>query len=275
MKKKIFIILSVVIVAMIFTTAQICNQCGVQPTSETQQEQKQESTKQQSNQTSGTSQDTAGTSKESTDTKSSNSSSGGKIEITDIIVGDVIDEHVEPADLLFTDSTYTCYPVMVIPPDGTETYSWSVSGGSNDNGAFYMQWETPSDEGTYTINLDITKDDGSSGAFSKDVFIEFLYAVDEPPLTPTIIDIEISGSDDGNYYANTIYTFNVATTEPFDMIDQYIINVTSGTVLSHLGGIMEWESPDVATDCTITADILDIDGNIMDSKSKVITILNQ
>ena len=267
-KKASFTIISIIIVALLFTTAATCNLCGIQPGVEAQQEQKQENSKQQSKQTSGTSQESSGN-------QSSDKSVNKKIEITDIIVGDVIDEHVEPADFLFTDATYTCYPVMAISPDGTETYDWSVSGGSNDNGAFYMQWQTPSDEGTYTVSLDITKDDGSSGSISEDFFVEFLVAVDEPPQTPTIIDIEISGSDDGNYYANTIYTFNVATTEPFDMIDQYIINVTSGTVLSHLGGIMEWESPDVATDCTITADILDIDGNIMDSKSKVITILNQ
>ena len=278
MKKKIsFIIISIVITTVLFTTAATCNLCAIQPGDETQTEQKQESTKQQSRQTSGTSQDkedkSQDTTKDSSDSKSSDSSSKTTIEITDIVVGDVIDEHVEPADFLFTDSTYTCYPVLASPPDGIETYDWSVSGGSSDNGAYYMQWETPPDEGTYTISLDIIKDDGSSGTFSKDVFVEFLFVEVEPPQAPTIIDIEISGDTaDGKYLANTIYRFNVSTTESFDMIDQYIITVTSGTVLSQLGGIMEWESPNELGDCIITANILDIDGNIMDTMSKVMKI---
>ena len=273
MKNKIpFIIISIMIAVILFTTAATCNLCGIQPSGETRSEQKEENTKQDSKQASSESQESDGKSKSSAGQSKDSSDSKSNIEITDIIIGDIIDEHVEPVDFLLTDSTYTCYPVLATPPDGTETYKWSVSGGSNDNFTFYMQWNTPPDEGTYTVSLEITKDSGSSGKIAKEFQINLSSAIGEPLPTPTIVDIEVSGSSDGHYYANTSYVFNIITEGPTELIDRTVLTVSKGTILSNFGNEWGWESPDTPGECIITANILDEFSNIMDTKSIVLTI---
>ena len=274
-KSKLFIILVILTIISLLATAALCNMCQFQPVQTTEDE----NTKDDSSKTTESKKTDSNTS--SAETPDSNKKDDSKqaadkdIDITDIVIGIVTDEHVEPESVIYTDSTYTCYPVFATPVDGKEKYDWSVSGGSNDNSAFYMQWNTPLDEGTYSITINVTRDDGSTGKFTRDVLVE-LPPLGEPPKPPTIVDIRIyvpeGEVDDGHYYTNKVYKVVPMVDGANELIDNYGYSFSAGTVLSSGSGIFEWQSPDVPGDVTINIDIRDSSGNIIDEEIIVITI---
>ncbi len=261
-KSKLFIILVILTIISLFATAALCNMCQFQPVQTTDGE----NAKDDSSKTTESKKADSKTS--SSEKKDDNQAAADKnIKITDIIVGKYTDDHVELESVLFTDSTYTCQPVFADPTDGKEKYDWSVSGGTSDNSTYFMAWDTPLDEGNYTITLNVTKDDGSSGKFTKDVLVE-IPPLGEPPQPPTIVDIRIyvpeGEVDDGHYYTNKVYKVVPMVDGANELIDNYGFSFSAGTVLSSTSGIFEWQSPDVPGSVTINIDIRDSSGNIMD-----------
>jgi hypothetical protein len=276
-KNKLFVILAMITIILLLATAAICNQCSFQGDAGKGLEQSTDSadkSKDTDNKSNGSKQDDGKSKDDNKGGKDKSSGADSKIEITDIVVGDVIDEHVEPVDILFTNSTYTCYPVLVDPPDGSETYDWDVSGGTNDNGSFYMQWETPPDEGTYSITLGMRNGAGVSGSKSVDITINPDSALGEPPQGPVIQAVNVLGADPGPSVATfAVYTIEVIADDPASIVDHYDFDAGCGNLLVKNNNIIEWESPDFEGDCDITAHIVDIDGNFLDSKTITVTVV--
>jgi len=303
-KKRLFIILLSLLAILIFATAATCNMCGVEVTDEGSGDQgslqgdntatgsssgnnqgsqgnnngnndnnqgSQESTNNNNAGNGNNNQDPGnsnnGDSQQGNDSK--NDQQDNNIEITGIVVGDVVDEHVEPAPFLYTDSTYTCYPVLAIPPDGTETYNWSVSGGSSDNGAFYMQWNTPSDEAFYTITINIHRGD-SWGFYNEDFYIEPETAMGPPLEGPQITGVEVINAENNTMDLNTEYNIAPIYTDPNNMIRSFHYEVSQGTDIGVWDEKLYYRSPDFETDVNIT--IIAIDDNLDEMIRETFTI---
>lgn len=274
-KKRFFTIILILISLLLFITAATCSMCGVELTDESGQTQNDQSNtegsanaedvqgnSQPSGQSSQVNNGNSNGNNQDPDSNNGNSQpndgnnngqQANSIEITGIVVGDVVDEHVEPAPFLFTDSTYTCYPVMTDPAEGTETYSWSVTGGSNDDGAFYMQWNTPSDEGLYTISVTINRGD-SWDSYNEEFYIETETAMGSPLEGPQITGIEVMYGNDtfNNMNLDKDYKIEPLFHDPNLMIAFFSYEVDQGTILGVDNNILRYRSPDYETDVNIT-----------------------
>ena len=284
LKNKLFILLTLIILIMVFATAATCSMCGVEIADGDGQKEPSDNISGDSasdedypkddNKTQQSSQ-----SKDADNSKNNQGSgnqndqqqNGGKdnqqknnqdynIEITDIVLGDVVDEHVEPAPFVFTDSYYTCYPVINTPLDGTETYDWGVSGGSSDNGGFYMQWNTPSGEGYYTISLNVHMGD-AWGFYNEDFYVEPKTDMGPPLEGPQITGIDIIDQDSGDYVdildVDKEYTIVVRFTDPNDLLNSIQADVNCGTIRIIVENNIAWKSPTFETDCILTVYLVD------------------
>lgn len=288
-KIKLFIVLAFLTLFLLISVSATCSMCGVQVSDAEVQGQSEQNDEDNNTDQSGPSsndqnsqspsQSSDSQKKDDKDTKDGKSASDDKdssqqgdsdgqqntnTEITDIIVGDVVDEHVEPADFFFTDSTYTCYPVLTIPPDGTEIYNWGVSGGSCDNGAFYMQWTTPLDEGWYTVTLNLHKGD-NWGFFNKDFYIEPKTDMGPPLEGPQITDLIVSGAQGSNGIMdiNTQYDLIAVYTDPNNLVKFIDFDVDIGTKVNIFNDELRYNSPDFETDVNITVYAKDSKYNVI------------
>jgi hypothetical protein len=279
MKKNIlFIIISVLVVIVFLSTAALCNMCGISLVSDAEQEndsdgspdsEKSGDSKTKSSSSSSESQD----SKSANEDKSSGDTKNGQvsIKIKDIVIGDLVNNNVSAVKDLLADNSYTCQPVFETAPDGKEKYNWSVSGGSCDNHTMLMQWNTPSNEGTYTVKLDVTRADGSMGATSKDVYINPSAILGEPPQPPFIVEIRLydtPGNDHGgHYYAGYSYQVVALVDGANELIDSTDFSATAGSKSVSIDGSLSWETPIDPQLVTITVMIYDSFKNMLDSKS--------
>jgi len=284
-KSALFLIISIITIIFLFSTAALCNMCGLSLVSDAEKASSRDNDSEGSSGSgkSGDSKTKSSSSSESQDSKSADDgkssgdtkkdkSSQASIKIKDILIGDLINNNVSPVKDLLANNSYTCQPVFETAPDDTEKYNWSVSGGICDNHTMLMQWNTPSDEGTYTVKLNVTKADGSTGSKSKDVYINPSAILGEPPQPPFIADIRIydtpGNNHGGHYFAGFLYQVVPLVDGANELIDSIDLSATAGNTRVDVGDYtLFWEAPGNPQKVTITVMIYDSSGNLWDSKS--------
>ena len=284
MKKNIlFIIISVLVVVVFLSTAALCNMCGLSLVSDEEKAGSQDNDSQDSSGSgkSGDSKSKSGSSSsESQDSKNADEGkssgdtkkSSGSIKIKDIVIGDLVNNSVSPVKDLLANNSYTCQPIFEASTDGTEKYSWSVSGGNCDNHTMLMQWNTPDTEGTYTVKLDVAKADGSTGSASRDVYINPSAILGEPPQPPFIAEIRLydtpGNNHGGHYYAGFLYQVVPLVDGANELIDSIELSATAGNTLIDVDDhTLFWETPANPQLVTITVIIYDSSKYMLDSKS--------
>ncbi|MBM3700848.1 MAG: hypothetical protein FJW68_08080 [Actinobacteria bacterium] len=278
MKKSIcFTIISILAIIVLLSTAAVCNMCGLSlaKNPDLKENSAEDNEKAGANSKKKTGKD-AGQDTKSADSNISgdskkDASSSGEIKIYGIIIGEYIKGKVENVDFLLADRIYSCHPDLLDLPDGTETYSWKVSGGSFDSNSYLMSWSTPSNEGWYTVELNMSKKNGSKGNVKTRVYINPSSILGEPLdpiIMPRIADIRVSpvsGIADNNYYTLTEYDVLPYMDGTLDLIKRVDFSVSAGDIIAKDNVMMRWRAPGAPQPVTITVTIYDISGIVLDS----------
>ena len=270
-KNKLYIVLVILTITFLFATAAVCTQCGVLG------DEGEEAGDTDDNRKSADADD-SGKEGESKDTNGDKNDSDKKDEPKPedkksdenkppAIAGIYLDS-LDPVDyFFFTSETYTVRADAADPEGSNLTYKWSGDGTIASGDLNPMTWTAPDSEGVYKITVEVTDEEGSTADRTADVTVEVDSAIGEPLKWPEILDVEISGSNDGLYYQHTVYTIQVIDDDPNGLIDKYEFDCNLGNLGQVSANTVEWESPGDAVDCYITAYILDSDGSILDEKT--------
>ena len=271
-KNKLYIVLVILTITFLFATAAVCTQCGVLGDEGEKSGDADDSKKSADADDSGKegeSKDTNGDKKDS-DKKDEPKPEDKKSDDENkkpIIAGIYIDG-LDPAQNYFlTNKTYTVKAEAEDPEGSSLTFKWSGDGIIVGEDINPTTWTAPDSEGCYEITVEVTDDKGSTATLTEDVTVEVDSAIGEPLKWPEILDVEISGSDDGLYYQHTVYTIQVIDDDPNGLIDKYEFDCNLGNLGQVSAYTVEWESPGDAVDCYITATILDSEGTILDEKT--------
>ncbi len=275
-KNKLYIVLVILTITFLFATAAVCTQCGVLG------DEGEEAGDTDDNRKSADADD-SGKEGESKDTNGDKNDSDKKDEPKPedkksdenkppAIAGIYLDS-LDPVDyFFFTSETYTVRADAADPEGSNLTYKWSGDGTIASGDLNPMTWTAPDSEGVYKITVEVTDEEGSTADRTADVTVEVDSAIGEPLKWPEILDVEISGSDDGLYYQHKVYTIQVIDDDPNGLIDKYEFDCNLGNLGQVSDNTVEWESPGDAVGCYITAYILDSDGSILDDKTIKIKI---
>ncbi|MBC8386441.1 MAG: hypothetical protein H8E13_00065 [Actinobacteria bacterium] len=271
-KNKLYIVLVILTITFLFTTAAVCTQCGVLG------DEGEEAGDADDNRKSADADD-SGKEGESKDTNGDKNDSDKKDEPKPedkksddenkqpVIAGIYLDVLDPVHNYFLTNKTYTVKAEAADPEGSNLTFKWSGDGIINGEDINPMTWTAPDSEGVYKITVEATDEKGSTAAMTADVTVEVDSAIGEPLKWPEILDVEILGSNDGLYYQHTVYTIQVIVDDPSGLIDEYAFACNVGDLGQVSAYTVEWESPGDAVDCYITASILDSDGSILDEET--------
>jgi len=265
-KNKIYIILVILTIAFLFTTAAVCTQYGIQGDVE---EEAGDDDERKSADT-----DNSGKKEESKDTESDKKDEPkpedekGDDENKKPVISGIYLDGLDPVDYyFFTNDTCTVRAEAIDPEGSSLIFKWSGDGIIAGEDINPMTWTAPDSEGVYKITVEVTDEKGNTATMTADVTIEVDSIIGEPLKWPEILDVEISGSDDGLYYQHTTYTIQVFVDDPNGLIDEYRYDCNFGNIIWINEHTVEWESPGDAVDCYITATILDSEGIILDEET--------
>jgi hypothetical protein len=287
-KNKLYIVLVILTITFLFTTAAVCTQCGIlgdegeeaadadnnKKSADTDDSKKSADADDSGKE--GESKDTNGDKKDSDkkdEPKQENKKSDDENK-QPVIAGIYLDS-LDPIDyFFFTSETYTVRADATDPEGGSLTFKWSGDGNIIGEDINPMTWTAPDSEGVYKITVEVTDEKGGTAKRTADVYVNLKSVVVEPPKGAAILDIEIVGSGgDGKYYRDTAYMIQVTVDDPLNEIAwyHYAVNVT-GFAVSAATDWCSFRTPDTAGDIDIVVGIADKDDNIIDEKTKTIYI---
>jgi len=146
-------------------------------------------------------------------------------------------------------------------PDGDElSYEWSTTGGNITGTGSQVIWTAPEEVGMYDITVVVEDSQGR-----KDTTSIALIASNGPP--PTIEDLIVTAEHE--YLKETATGYKVAKTYDYH-IECIALNISGelvyewscdGGEISGEGSLITWTAPDLESDVTATAKVLDDIGN--------------
>jgi len=146
-------------------------------------------------------------------------------------------------------------------PDGDElSYEWATTGGNITGTGSQVIWTAPEEVGMYDITVVVEDSQGR-----KDTTSIALIASNGPP--PTIEDLIVTAEHE--YLKETATGYKVAKTYDYH-IECIALNISGelvyewscdGGEISGEGSLITWTAPDLESDVTATAKVLDDIGN--------------
>ena len=183
MKKKLYLILSILIIIFLLSSAAICNSCQAQNSEETlnqaleEDNQKKETEKELAEKEKYEADLNKGSNTTSGENKSGNndSQSTNNANNNPIINGIIISaldssETAHSKEEWYVDANQQNFLTADVsdPDNDILTYKWSADGGLFDNpAAFKVIWSAPAFPETYHINIEISDGKGGKASFSK------------------------------------------------------------------------------------------------------------
>lgn len=252
MKKKLYLILSILIIISLLSSAAICNLGQAQSSEEAKnqavEEGNQKKEVEKDNKTG------------SNDSQSANQSNNNPI-INGIIISDLngLETGYSNEEWLVEHSVQFYLTGDVSDPDNDPlTYKWSADGGSFDNtSAPKVVWTAPEFPETYKIYLEINDERGGIASFSKELIVVDTSDV-KSGSPPQINDIVIN---DSPLYCDKTYEVEVIASDPDNDIDFYSLIPSDGTLLNQRVNVMDWITPVDPGNYTITVKVVDKAGN--------------
>ncbi len=285
-KNKLYIVLVILTITFLFTTAAVCTQCGIlgdegEEAADADNNKKSADTDDSKKSADA---DDSGKEGESKDTNGDKKDSDKKDEPKQedkknddenkkpVIAGIYLDS-LDPIDyFFFTSETYTVRADATDPEGGSLTFKWSGDGTIVGEDINPMTWTAPDSEGVYKITVEVTDEKGGTAKGTADVNV-VEGKVGDVLITPEIGKIEVRGADDnGRYYTNNIYNIHVNVKDPDKMVKYYHYTVSGGKKIEASANTMKWETPDTEGDYIIKVEIYDKDQVKLDEKSKTVTV---
>ena len=255
MKKKLYLVLSILTIIFLLSSAAICN-LGQTQSSEEGQSQDIEESNTSSNKSSEATTASTAESKSSADNKDNQSQSSSKSsqnsppEITDLSISE---------GTIFTGSICDVL-VTAIDQDGDNlSYEWSADGGTFDDISLeHTEWTAPPTSGTYNLTVVVNDGKGGSDSKTKTVRVEEMSAADN---SPVISDIENDYS--GNNILPTNSTVHIIghVSDPNNDIKEYSFSVTGGNLSGQMSNEIDWDTPSQEGTYRITLTVTDQEGN--------------
>ena len=257
MKKSVlFLIISIITIIFLFSTAALCNMCGLSLVSDAEKAGSQENDSQDSSgsEKSGDSKSKSGSSSNSSDSKekSDNKSKNNPPEIVSIKISD---------DDLFTNLIYEITSEVRDADNDTISYSWSADGGTFDNPkASTVMWTAPGFPETYHIKLEVNDGKGGSDAETKTIRVEEIGQDKKIPQDSPPVITGITILPDGTICADNTYTIWCYTDLPGGVVS-FDFDAGGGSLRDQNLNSIVWETPDTPGDYLIIVTITDINGN--------------
>jgi len=280
MKKKHYLVLSILAIITLLTTAAVCNFGQAQNSTGVLEEESQNSSAKKD------SSDSANNSESTPESKTENSSSSDSgikdepkpednksaDENKPPVISGIYLDGLDPIDYyFFTNDTYTVRAEAIDPEGDSLTFKWSGDGTITGSDINPMTWTAPASEGVYNITVEASDDKGATSNFTSDIYVNAKTAVGDPPKGAEILNIEVISSD-GKYYKNTEYRVEVTIADPLNEVKwyEYVVNGVGIAALT-----VNWTiftTPDSEGNIDIRILIADKDGNYLNEKTRTIYI---
>lgn len=298
MKKRLYLVLSILTLIILLTTAALCNLGGTQSNEETHAnvtegsdqakgEKKDSSVvpKSSDSVSEATTSSTASANSDNKDTAKSADNKSASENKPPVISGIYLDG-LDPIDyFFFTGDTYTIRAEAIDPEGGSLTFSWSGDGTISGNDMNPMTWTAPASDGVYNITVEATDDKGATSAFTADIYVNPKAAVGDPPKEnnpPKLGVISISG--DGvtkqaigektiSVFEATDYWISINASDPDGDNLSYTWSVTGGTINYPDNSPPVWTTPQLGDgsylNVILTVTVDDGRGGIADKSADI------
>jgi len=274
LKKKLYLVLSILTIVFILSSAAICNlgknltegvlediakdiNQGIGSSDDSEKDSTNKGTSSDGTSSDGTSSDgTSSGNKDSKDSKNSSNSQNSSPVINSMDLN---------SDEFFPNNQYTFTCDVTDLDNDTIYYDWHVDAGTLDNHeAATVIWTTPGSNGIYDIELKVSDGWGGSDFVTKTV------AVGKVPQNapPVIQDIAIY--PDGSKYTDNTYEIWCYSTDPNNSIINFDFNITGGNLHNQDANIIKWDTPNAPGTYKVTVTVTDKEGNIVTSSKDVV-----
>ena len=277
MKKKLYLVLPVLTIIFILSSAAICNlgetlTDGVNEDKTAGNVIEEDSTgKSSSGQSSGSgsddsSGDDSSSSSSSNNGSTSSSSDSSKPGSKDVKGNNppVINSVKFDSNQFFPNQQYKITSDVTDPDNDTVYYNWHTDGGTfNDSESPAVIWTTPGTNGIYIIELDVS--DGWGG---NDLMSETVSVGGVPQNAPPVIQ-EIAVYPDGSKYTDNTYDIWCYVSDPNSSITNYSFSITGGVLHNQDANIIKWDTPAAPGTYTVTVTVSDKEGNNVTSSRDI------
>jgi hypothetical protein len=266
MKKKLYLILSILTIIILLATAAICNLGGTQGDEETQAQ-----ATEGSDQGKVSKKDSSGAVKSSDsahESNTENSASGGSDKKDESksddnksagenkppVISGIYLDGLDPIDyFFFTGDTYTVRAEAIDPENGSLTFSWSGDGTIAGSDINPMTWTAPATEGVYNITVEATDDKGATSDFTSDIYVNVKSSAgqQEPNNPPVLGEIQVCG--DGtiapvagdDFWDDIYYNLYIQAMDPDGDNLSYSWTVTVGKISNPNSNPARWDVPKI------------------------------
>jgi hypothetical protein len=276
LKKKLYLVLSVLIIVFILSSAAICNlgdnlkgDISEDKIASSSQDNDagSKSEKDSTNKSSSSQSDDSASNNSSSDSSSSSSSSNNGSDSKDSKGNNppVINFIKFDSDEFFPNQQYTITSDVSDPDNDTVYYNWHADGGKfNDSELPSVIWTAPNTNGIYIIDLDVSDGWGGSDFISETVSVGGVAKNAQPIIQ------EIAVYPDGSKYTDNTYEIWCLVTDPNSSTTNFDFSITGGVLHDQNANIIKWDTPAAPGTYTVTVTVTDKEGNNVTSSRDII-----
>ncbi len=265
-KKNLYLILSVLFIVSVLSTAAICNlgenlSSGILENKNVQNDGQSKSSTDDSKKdsTDSNSSGSVSTDSDSNDNKDSKNPSNTQNNPP------LINSIKLDSDIFFPNLQYKLTCDVTDPDNNTIFYDWHVDAGSIDSPESSTAiWTTPASNGLYDIILTVS--DGWGGS---DSMTETIPVGGVPKNAAPVID-EIAVYPDGSKYTEDTYEIWCLCADPNNSIINFDFKITGGTLHDQDANIIKWDTPNAPGTYTVTVTVADKEGNTTTSPKDIV-----
>jgi hypothetical protein len=265
MKKKLYLILSILTVIILLATAAICNVGGTQGDKgsqalATEGSDQGETAKKDSSGAPKSSDSAPETAAASTSSGDSDKKDEPKPDDNNAdenkppVISGIYLDGLDPIDYyFFTNDTYTVRAEATDPEGGNLTFNWSGDGTIAGIDINPMTWTAPASEGVYNITVEATDGKGATSDFTSDIYVNVKSSAgqQEPNNPPSLGEILVC--DEGTitpverdlFIDDIFYNLYIQAVDPDGDNLTYTWTVTVGTISNPNSNPARWDIPKI------------------------------
>jgi hypothetical protein len=281
LKKKLYLLLSILTITFILSSAAICNLGesltkgvsgdGIAKDKSQSNDLRDNSKKDPTNK--GNSSEGTGSSSTGSDNTGSDSTGSGNKDSKKDSKSSPKSQNNPPvikyikfdSDKFFPNQQYKITSDVTDPDNDTIYYNWHTDGGTfNDSESPIVIWTAPDANGIYIIDLDVSDGWGGNDFISETVSVGGV-----PQNAPPVIH-DIAVYPDGSKYTEESYEIQCHVSDPNSSIVNFDFSITGGVLHGQDANLIKWDTPNVPGTYTVTVTITDKEGNSVTSSRDIV-----